>query len=364
MNKVLSGILKTTGIVLLTLIALLLLLILGLTIFEYRPAAIADAEIFSSNNNADSISTKTKTKILTWNIGYGALGKTEDFFMDGGKRVRPKNKKIVKKYTDNICETIQTVNADINFIQEVDQKAHRSYEINQIEQISQTTKKQAAYTHNFNCLFCPIPFPPIGQVKSGVAIFTNYKTTSAQRYTLPSPFKWPVRIANLKRCMLVTRLPVVENNKETGKELVLVNFHLEAFDDGEGKKAQTKVLVDFLNTEYQKGNYIIAGGDFNQRFPNDKGKYPVVWPDGWQPGQLDNSILPEGFSFAIDDSAPTCRSVEFPYTNEYAKAHNWQYYVFDGFIVSPNISCNNVHVLDKDFENADHNPVLMEFILN
>ena len=234
MNKVLSGILKTTGIVLLTLIALLLLLILGLTIFEYRPAAIADAEIFSSNNNADSISTKTKTKILTWNIGYGALGKTEDFFMDGGKRVRPKNKKIVKNYTDNICETIQTVNADINFIQEVDQKAHRSYKINQIEQISQTIQKQAAYTHNFNCLFCPIPFPPIGQVKSGVAIFTNYKTTSAQRYTLPSPFKWPVRIANLKRCMLVTRLPVVENNKETGKELVLVNFHLEAFDDGEG----------------------------------------------------------------------------------------------------------------------------------
>ena len=364
MNKVLSGTLKTTGIIVLALIAFLLLLILTLTIFEYRPASIADAEVFTVDNTTNSISTKTKTQILTWNIGYGGLGKTEDFFMDGGKRVRPKNKQIVQNYTDNICKTIQTVNADINFIQEVDQKAHRSYKINQVEQIAQASQKQVSYTHNFNCLFCPIPFPPIGQVKSGVAIFTNYKTASAERYTLPSPFKWPVRIANLKRCMLVTRLPVVENNKETGKELVLVNFHLEAFDDGEGKKAQTKVLVDFLNSEYQKGNYIIAGGDFNQRFPDDKGKYPVVWPDGWQPGQLDNSILPEGFSFAVDDSAPTCRSVEFPYTDERATSHNWQYYVIDGFIVSPNISCSSVRVLDKDFENSDHNPVLMEFKLN
>lgn len=364
MNKVLSGTLKTTGIIILALIALLLLLILILTIFEYRPAAISDAEVFSAPKTANGISTKTKTQILTWNIGYGGLGKTEDFFMDGGKRVRPQNKQIVKNYTDNICKTIQTVNADINFIQEVDQKAHRSYKINQVEQIVQATQKQASYTHNFNCIFCPIPFPPIGQVKSGVAIFTNYKTTSAVRYALPSPFKWPVRIANLKRCMLVTRLPVVESNKETGKEFVLVNFHLEAFDDGEGKKAQTKVLVDFLNSEYQKGNYIIAGGDFNQRFPNDTGKYPVVWTDGWQPGQLDNSILPEGFSFAVDDSAPTCRSVEFPYTDERAESHNWQYYVIDGFIVSPNIRCHNVRVLDKNFENADHNPVLMEFELN
>jgi len=45
---------------------------------------------------------------------------------------------------------------------------------------------------------------------------------------------------------------------------VLVNLHLEAYDSGEGKIAQTKLLVEFLEQEYAKGNYVIAGGDFNQ----------------------------------------------------------------------------------------------------
>ena len=48
---------------------------------------------------------------------------------------------------------------------------------------------------------------------------------------LPCPFSWPTRIANLKRCLLVERIPIADSDKE----LVLVNLHLEAYDDGEGK---------------------------------------------------------------------------------------------------------------------------------
>ena len=85
----------------------------------------------------------------------------------------------------------------------------------------------------------------------------------AQRQSLPVPFKWPIRVANLKRCLLVERFTVADS----GRELVLINLHLEAYDDGEGKAAQTKMLREFLQAEYEKGNYVIAGGDFNQTFP-------------------------------------------------------------------------------------------------
>ena len=51
------------------------------------------------------------------------------------------------------------------------------------------------------------------------------------------------------------------------REPVLVNLHLEAYDDGEGKIAQTNQLRDYIEDEYAKGNYVIAGGDFNQVFP-------------------------------------------------------------------------------------------------
>lgn len=47
-----------------------------------------------------------------------------------------------------------------------------------------------------------------------------------------------------------------------------MNLHLEAYDDGEGKEAQTAMLLQILQEEYVKGNYVIAGGDFNQSFPD------------------------------------------------------------------------------------------------
>ncbi|MBQ6946894.1 MAG: hypothetical protein IJN42_02510, partial [Clostridia bacterium] len=47
---------------------------------------------------------------------------------------------------------------------------------------------------------------------------------------------------------------------------VIVNLHLEAYDDGTAKVEQTKVLANFVREEYSKGNYVIAGGDFNSTF--------------------------------------------------------------------------------------------------
>ena len=43
---------------------------------------------------------------------------------------------------------------------------------------------------------------------------------------------------------------------------MVFNLHLEAYDNGEGKIAQSKKLADVLSQEYAKGNYVIAGGDF------------------------------------------------------------------------------------------------------
>lgn len=55
---------------------------------------------------------------------------------------------------------------------------------------------------------------------------------------------------------------------------MLVNLHLEAYDDGEGKIAQTKQLREFIQSEYEKGNYVIAGGDLNQVFPGSLERLP------------------------------------------------------------------------------------------
>ena len=338
---------------------LVLLFFIFLTIVEYRPKPV---ESVPFSTGTEKLEKGKQVSLLTWNIGYAGLGKDEDFFMDGGKKVRPDSKKYVEKYFKGIKETIGTHTSDIIFIQEIDLDSKRSWKMNQVEGLEKLTGKASAFAYNYKCIYVPIPFPPIGHVESGVSIFTNFETSSAERYSLPVPFKWPIRTANLKRCMLITHIPVYENGRATGKDLVLADFHLEAFDDGEGKIAQTKALKEFIDSEYAKGNYVIAGGDFNQKFPGSTA-FPPIWTDGWLPGQLDAGMLDTGWQFVFDDSKPTCRSNQKTYNDEDAAAHNWQYHVIDGFIISPNIEKISVNVIDEDFQNSDHNPVYMTFML-
>lgn len=146
------------------------------------------------------------------------------------------------------------------------------------------------------------------------------------------------------------------------KQLVLVNLHLEAYDDGEGKIAQTKQLREFIEREYEKGNYVIAGGDFNQIFPGGLDAFPNEHPELWSPGILDNSMLPgEGWQFAYDLETSSCRLLNQPYNP--ADTKNTQHYVIDGFILSPNVQLESVTCTDLGFENSDHNPVVMRVVL-
>lgn len=345
--------------VLLGLIICAALFVLLLTILEYRPKPVEKVPFTSGKKHLE---TNQTISLFDWNIGYAGLGKNEDFFYDGGKQVRPKSKKVVQNYLEGIKQTIARYPSDIIFLQEIDVKAHRTWKINQFEEIKNATQFGGSFAYNYKTLFVPIPFPPMGRVEAGLSIFTNLETISAERHSLPVPFKWPIRLANLKRCMLVTRIPLYKNGENTGLELILVNFHLEAFDNGEAKIAQTKALKQFIEREYQKGNYVISGGDFNQSFPASK-EYPILDENNWKPGQLETDILAEGWQFIFDDSRPTCRLTSKPYNDEDAAAKNWQYYVIDGFLISPNIEPLSIKVLDEDFQNSDHNPIYFTFTL-
>lgn len=344
---------------LLVIFTVLILLVIFLSVFEYRPSTIESVSV--ENCGKSKLLTHTEYSALSWNIGYGSLGKNDDFFMSGGKSVSL-SKKSLQNNLDGIYKRLGEFNADINLIQEVDFKSSRTWKINIVEKISDVLAQTFVFASNYKCLFVPYPIPPIGNINSGLATFSDFETAEAFRYSLPVPFKWPVRLANLKRCLLVSRIPVYDGENISKKELVIVNLHLEAFDNGTAKREQTKVLVDFMNSEFAKGNYVIAGGDFNQSFPNSK-VYPTTEQDDWVPGKLESSDLDSGWAFYFDDSLPTCRSTCAPYVGERAEKKDWQYYVIDGFIASPNVQVNCVKVLDEDFEFSDHNPILFKFVL-
>lgn len=331
-----------------------------LTITEYKPIP-QEAVNVTHSSTSTPITPGTPFSVLSWNIGYGSLGSDTDFFMDGGKHVTPSTKEQMTRNLTAISDQLIAAKPQIIFLQEVDRDSKRTYDMDQTAYLQQRLNDyRTAYAPNFKVGFVPYPWPPIGRVDSGLMTLTDTSVNSAARIALPNPFTWPKRTANLKRCLLVTRIPVSGSDKE----LVAINLHLEAYDDGSGKEAQTKKLFEILEQEAQAGNYVIAGGDFNQTFNNvDTSAYPTL-SGKWQPGIIDVSSLSDSYQTLMDNAVPSCRSLDQPLdTAESKDPSAFQYYVIDGFLVSSNITINSFGTQDLQFQNSDHNPLLLNVTL-
>ena len=347
---------RLIGIVLGAVAALLVLVVLAVTVAEYRPAD--EEPVTLAGSGAQSAAPGQTLTVLSWNIGYGGLSETADFFMDGGSGVRSQDKDSVSANIDAVTDLIGQTDADVVFLQEADRNSTRSWHIDETQRIAAASPAyQTAFAGNFKVLYMPYPIPFYGHIDSGIFTLTKFTADSARRVQLPCPFSWPVRTLNLKRCLLVERIPVDGSDKE----LVLINLHLEAYDSGEGKIAQTKMLAELMQAELDKGNYVIAGGDFNQSFSSvDTSMYPLQGGGLWECGEIDVTEFSDGWQFLMDTAHPTCRSLDRAYDRS---DPGFQFYMIDGFVVSPNIKVETMETLDLDFVHSDHNPIAMTVTL-
>ena len=329
-----------------------------LSAVEYHPEPVEEIPIAFPLER--TLTSGQSLSVLSWNIGYGALGKEADFFLDGGSGVRAADEATVERYMTGIRDYIYSDTPDLILLQEVDKDSTRSFGVDEtllLENRSGYPQKRT-YAKNYSVAYVPYPLPPLGKVECGLYTISHFSIDKAERISLPCPFSWPVRLVNLKRCLLVNYLPI----EGSDKQLVLIDLHMEAYDSsGEGKIAQTQQLARFIQGEYEKGNYVIAGGDFNQIFPGGLEAYPNNHPELWTPGILEADGLPEGFQYACDLSIPSCRLLNQPY--DPADAAGTQYYVIDGFILSPNLTLESVETVDLGFECSDHNPVRLRVTL-
>ena len=342
--------------VLIGLVLTFIILIGILYVSEYKPNPVEQLGV--DEVPEDQIPLHEPITLMTYNIGYGALGDNADFFMDGGKSVKTATQDRVYENMDEIVSATEEMNPDIIFYQEVDENSHRSSHMNEVNYLEWAFPDyETAFAYNFRVWFIPYPLPPIGKVNSGIMTLSRYEIEEAERVSLPCPFTGIERLGNLKRCLLVAHLPV----EGSDRELTLINLHLEAYDDGEGKAAQTEKLREVLQAEYEKGNYVIAGGDFNQVFSGvDPDIYPVR--EGyWQPGVIQEGDFSDDWQFVMDPSMPTCRSLDRPYAG--ADPDTFQYYMIDGYILSSNVKLIGVETQNLGFVSSDHNPVLMQVVL-
>lgn len=343
---------KKIFVVVISLLVTIGALLALITLVEYKPKDIEKLGKIGNANNL-ALNINKEYSITSFNIGYGGLGETEDFFMDGGKTVRPKNKAMVENNIKHIKKEIINLASDFVLIQEVDEDSKRSYNMNQVEELL-LDHMEGSFAYNYRAKYVPFPFPTIGKVNSGILTMGNFKIKDAERISLANPFSWPVRTVNLKRAIQITRYPI--EGKEN--DFILINFHLEAFDDGEGKIEQTKLLSKIIVEEYEKGNFVVAGGDWNQTLIKDLELDADALTE-WTPGILPWDSLPN-WEIAIDKEVATNRSLLKPYLGNQEKLAK---FFIDGFIVSPNIQIKETKVHSMNYKYSDHEPVKITFKL-
>jgi endonuclease/exonuclease/phosphatase family metal-dependent hydrolase len=350
--------------------------IVTLQIFEYNPADIESLEITNNQTDTDTnyVDLNQTIKIMTFNTGYASLSETEDFVMDGGTKGRMDSAAEVEANITGISNILTTAAADIYLLQEVDVNSDRSYNTLQYQTYTDLLNFPVTLGYNYRCIFVPFPFQigqMMGDVNSGIMTATNFFVASAARHQLPGEFSWPLKLANLKRCMTVTVLPI----KDSNQNLVIINVHLSAYDEGDMRAQEMTAVKDYAMAQYTLGNYVIIGGDFNQTFPeavvtpatsttSPVYAYPLT-PGFWEAYEMDATwVTDNGWDFGVDLDPfnPTCRLLNHPYDT--TTWENNQYYVVDGFIVSPNVTIISEEIVEQDFEFSDHNPVVIEITLN
>ena len=353
----------------LTKIALILVLALLFSVLSYLMYVIVTYRRIEDNvpltvagaASADTVSLGTEYTVLTQNLGFGAYTRDFTFFMDGGKESRAKSKESVIAAIRAAMDKVGSFDPDFILFQEVDIDSTRSYHVDQYDMLAgRFTDYSRCKAINYDSTYLMYPIlEPHGASYSSMATSARYTIQSAIRRSFPISTSFS-KFLDLDRCYSVSRVLT-----DSGKELVIYNVHSSAYGGSdEIRTAQMTMLMNDMKAEYDKGNYVICGGDFNHDFTGDStqklnggmGTLDFGWAQPF-PAEL----IPDGFSRAISykDGAvnPTCRDCDIPY-----EEGNFTIIV-DGFIISDNVRCVTVENIVTGFEYSDHNPVALRFVL-
>lgn len=355
----------------------------GYVVFSYHRIGDQALDI-SKNASVAKVESGKELTITSYNIGFGAYSPEYTFFMDegydknGNKTVGTHgtgiSKEDVQKNTDGSVKEITNLNSDFYLLQEVDVDSTRSYHINQKEAMEKSLASyDSTFAINFDSAYLFYPLnDPHGKSKAGVSTFSKYSIKESERkeYTISTSFS---KFFDLDRCFSVNRLEV-----DNDKEFVLINSHMSAYDEGGTiRDTQVKELHSFMKEEMNKGNYVIAGGDFNHDLLTNNPDYPQYnkkdfayanQTDQGKPDWLNYmfneekaSPFDDGFKVYAANNEPSCRDCDVVWTPSSTFVST-----VDGFVVSNNVKVNQISTTkigENGFAYSDHQPTTITFSL-
>lgn len=356
--------LKRVGKILLAVLLVLVLVVGAYVAYVfltwYRVEDWRELEIAAAAGEGAPIDVGETYRLASYNLGFGAYSDDYSFFMDGGTESRARSEEAVYENIGGAMEAVQALDPDLLLLQEVDVDGTRSWHVDELSLVLEAMGEGywSAFAQNYDSpyLFWPL-LEPHGANRAGQATLSRFPIASAVRRQLPIE-EGVMKLVDLDRCYSVQRVPASD-----GRELVLYNFHLSAYtSDGTIAEEQLRMLFADMLAEYEAGNWVIAGGDFNKDLLGNSDEiFGVSGPEYTWAQPIPTELVPEGLSIVApydpEDPVASCRNADRPYGPD-----NYLVTV-DGFIVSGNVSVAAAEVVDTGFRWSDHNPVYLDFIL-
>lgn len=357
-------VIKITGIILLALVIVLAAYIIYLYASYHRIPDNQELQVEEISQNTEAgneLTTEKNYSALTYNIGFGAYTPDFSFFMDGGKSSWAKSKESVIETVQGAGELVASLNPDFAMIEEIDLDSTRSYHVDEYQILKECLPEDyTVFAKNYHSAFLFYPFTqPHGKSNSGIGLFSRYEITDSVRRSLPISTSLS-KFLDLDRCYSVSRVTV-----DNGKELVIYALHMSAYGNSDAiREGQIQMLCEDMKAEYEAGNYVICGGDFNHDLKADEGGTDSY--ESWA-YPFPRSELPEHFSFAMDyleeqEKDALWNSARNADT-EYEEGVTYTV-TLDGFIISDNVECVSYENINTGYNWSDHDPVYLKFRLN
>ena len=237
---------------------LLLIVVLFAVFFFWGSSPTIDEKEYAKiiiNDYNSTITNDSVYSIVTYNVGY-LSGMTNN-------RAVAKPKKMFDDNMQKVVSVFKKVDPDIIAFQEIDYAAARSFDVDQENEIAKLGYNFVARGVNWDEHYVPFPYwPPsmhFGKIVSGQSILSKYELKDYERIVLE-------RVANnpfYRDAFYLDRLVQVVKVQLDGKEVVVINLHLEAFDKST-RIRQMNYVINLFN-KYKKQYPTILLGDFNSR---------------------------------------------------------------------------------------------------
>ena len=341
----------TILIFLITLVGLFFLLIFTT---RQKPEKIEDINIRFTKKPPYLLSVKPYYTAMTWDIGFATRGAGIDFYFEGGNTSRPPYDSVTQ-WLSGIGNYLTSMDdTDFILLQEIDRLSKRSYNIDQRRTIDSLFPLYArCFANNHNVLFVPVPLrQPYGEISAGM-------TTLSTTYPMESMrFAFEKKGSFLKKPFMPDICCIINHYRlRNGKTFVMINVYNPPTVSKTEKQKLTEAIISLMITEYEKGNYVLAGGNW--------GVTPIMASDAaftisdttfFNRNACLSESLPNEWEAFFDPNQPTRRSMSAPYQTNSTPVE-----ITDFFIVSPNIHVLKTETVPMNFKYSQHNPVRITF---